>query len=200
MEPDPAVTSTTVELADGTTVVIRPLLASDRDELAAAYEQLSPTSRYRRFFSPPKHLSPAWLDYLTNLDYDRHFALAAYTEVDGARRGLGVARWVRDRAEPSCADAAITVVDDWQQRGIGTALLDRLIVEARARGISTFTADVLWENHELLDGLRAVGARVTAGEPGLARVHVDLPPDATVRPGTPVHDVLRIAGAEPPVP
>ena len=71
----------------------------------------------------------------------------------------------------------MTVLDSYCDRGIGTILLTSLVEAARARGITTFTASVLWENEELLDSLRAYGAVVVPDEPGVAAVSVGLPRD-----------------------
>lgn len=161
------------ELPDGTPILIRRVRPSDRDELAAAYEALSPESRRLRFFSPPTHLSEMLLDYLTDLDFVDRFALVARTSDD--ERGLGIARWIRDPEQPNKAAAAVTVADDWHGRGIGTQLLLALIEEARVAGIDSFVAEVLWDNQVMLDPLRRMGAEIAAAEPGVARVEVDLP-------------------------
>lgn len=182
------------ELADGTRVLIRPLVPDDRDELAARYGELSSRSRRLRFVSAPAHLSERLLDHLFDLDYvDRH-ALVATLVDDPGSPSVGVARYVRSSADPTRADAAVTVLDDQQGRGIGTLLLTSLVAVAMDNGVEAFTADILWDNSDLLDGLRAVGARVEPGEPGMATVHVDLPSShASVR-GSPLHEVMRIAG------
>lgn len=180
---------------DGTALLIRPLLPSDREELALAYEQLSEGSRRLRFFSPPRRLSAALLDYLTDLDFDRRFALVAQIRDGPERPGLGVARWIRDRIDPSKAEAAVTVADDWQGRGIGTQLLLALVEAAADRGITTFVADVLWENAALLDTLRESGARVKPSEPGVARVEFDLPAPGTDLVDTALHRMLVAVAA-----
>jgi GNAT superfamily N-acetyltransferase len=171
------------------------LLAGDRDELARGYEQLSTESRRRRFFSPPSRLSDSLLDYLTELDFDRHLALAAHLRDDPQQPGLGVARWVRDRDDPTKAEAAATVADRWQGKGIGTELLVALVEAAAERGITTFVADVLWENRALLDTLRQLGARVQASEPGVARVELDLPAPGGELVGTAMHRMLAASAA-----
>ncbi len=180
------------ELPDGTPILIRRIRPSDREELSAAYDALSPESRRLRFFSPPTHLSEVLLDYLTQLDFVDRFALVARTADD--ERGLGIARWIRDRDQPSKAAAAVTVADDWQGRGIGTQLLLALIEEARAAGIDTFVAEVLWDNQILLDPLRRMGAEISASEPGVARVEVDLP-DAQTFGESAVRQMLHSAAA-----
>ena len=184
-------------LADGARVQVRPLVPADRAELAARYDELSKRSQRLRFVSAPAHLNERLLDYLMDVDYvDRH-ALVATLIDEPDTPSVGIARYSRSRTDPTAADAAVTVLDGYQQRGIATLLLTSLVEDAIANGIDEFTADVLWENRDLLDGLRAVGARVVPGEPGLASVHVDLPPDPHALRGTPAYDVLRIAGADP---
>lgn len=184
-------------LADGTRVQIRALVPDDRAELVARYGELSSQSRRLRFVSAPAHLSERLLDHLFDVDYvDRHALVATLVDEPGTP-SVGVARYVRSREDPTMADAAVTVVDAHQGRGIGTLLLTSLVAAAMDNGIEVFTADILWDNSELLDGLRAVGARVVPGEPGLAAVRVDLPPDPARLRESPLYEVMRIAGADP---
>lgn len=184
--------SRSVTLRDGTPICLRCLEPADRERLAQAYEVLSEESRRRRFFSPPKHLSPGFLDYLTDLDHDERFAWVAF-EPDAPDGGLGLARWVRDRNDPSRAEPAVAVVDAWQGRGLGTELLIALIDVAKSKGITTFVAEVLWENDVILEPLKALGARVSPAEPGVALVEFDLPPELD---GTALHHLLARAAAE----
>lgn len=162
-------------LRDGSRLLVRPLLYSDRAEIVAGYEQLSDESRRLRFFTAGDHLSARELDYLVNLDYDDRFAWAAFLPDEPGAPGVGVARYIRDRDDPAMAEIAATVTDEYQGRGIGTRLVVQLADEARAHGISTFVAHVLWENERALEPLRELGARITAEEPGVARIELDLP-------------------------
>ena len=166
-----------VTLADGGTILVRHLLPSDRAELAQGYRELSSEARRLRFFNAPDHLSEELLDYLMNVDHRDRVAVAAFAIDDPGSPGVGIARYVRDRNDPSVAEAAVTVLDAYQRRGIATALLRRLAATARENGITTFTASVMWENRELLDGLRALGADITPVEPGVASVRIGVPVD-----------------------
>jgi len=159
---------------DGQEILVRPLIATDREQLAARYEELSPDARRARFGSPPDQLSASELDRLLDLDYDSRFALAALLADDGDERGVGVARYARHSDDPSTAEVAVVVLDAYQHRGIGTILLADLVEVARDHGIGTFTATVRWENTSLLDAIRAAGATVTPREPGIAAVVYDL--------------------------
>lgn len=187
-------------LADGTRVLVRPLVPGDRDELVARYGELSSRSRRLRFVSAPLRLTPRMLDHLVDVDYvDRH-ALVATLVDEPDEPSVGIARYVRSAEDPTAADAAVTVLDAHQGRGIGTLLLGSLVEAAIDNGIEAFTADILWDNAALLDGLRSVGARVVPGEPGLATVRIDLPPVPGKLRGTALHGVMRLAGAEPDQP
>jgi len=162
-------------LADGTRVMIRPLLPSDRASLAAGFESLSPRSRRLRFLSPLPGLSEEQLDYLANVDYHNHFALAAFALDERDQPGVGVARFIRLADRPTAAEAAVTVIDRYQGRGLGTFLLAELAGAARERGITTFVAYVLTENAEWLSFLREIGAETFRDEPGVSRVEFALP-------------------------
>ena len=111
-----------VRLADGAELTIRPVQPADKRLLADAFTRLSDESRYRRFFSPVHELDAEQLAYLTELDHHDHEALLALDARDGAC--VGVARFVR--VAPAVAEPAVVVADQWQHRGLGTALLERL--------------------------------------------------------------------------
>lgn len=170
-------------LRDGHRVLIRPLMATDRAELAARYAELSPAARRARFGMAPEELTDERLDELLDIDYDDRFALAAVAIDEPGSPGVGVARYARRNDDPTAAEAAAAVLDAYQHRGIGTWLLLDLVEAARARGITTFVATVRWDNTELLDALRARGATLEPTEPGVAALRIDLaqvdgaPPD-----------------------
>ena len=171
----PGSASSIHELAGHCRVLVRPLQLSDRHELAIGYERLSAESRRHRFFTTPPRLSEADLEYLTNLDYHDHFAWAAFAIDERGQPGIGVARYIRDPTQPNHAEVAVTVLDDYQHRGLGTLLLVMLADHARGNGITTFVGHILWDNREILDTLVAAGARIEPEEPGVARVAIEIP-------------------------
>lgn len=184
-----------VTLADGGRIMVRQLLPSDRDELAERYLELSPEGRRLRFFNAPDHLSTRLLDYLMDVDGPDRCALVAFAIDDEHSPGVGLARYVRSRDDPATAEAAVTVLDRYQNRGVATVLLQRLGQEAQRHGISTFTATVMWENRALLDGLRAFGAEVTPSEPGVASVRIALPDPDVPAPESELQRALRVFAA-----
>jgi RimJ/RimL family protein N-acetyltransferase len=185
-EPNDGVT---VQVRDGSRIRMRPIAPEDRAELAAGFERLTPESRFRRFLSPMTRLSDAELDYLTQVDHRDHEALVAFdAETD---EGIAVARYVRidgDRAEP-----AVAVADDWQGRGVGTALLDALAERAYAAGIRCFEATVLATNARALGLLEGLGETTytRAGSEVVVEVPVPEPPGAGPR----LLGLLRAAAA-----
>jgi RimJ/RimL family protein N-acetyltransferase len=144
-----------VLLRDGTNVEIRPIRPDDRQRLRAAYERLSPASKYRRFLAPKPHLSSRDVDYLVAIDGADHVALVA-TLAEDPERIVGVGRFVRLPEAPDAAEVAVVVGDTIQGEGLGGELLDRLALEARARGIGKLRATMLADNaaaHGLLHHL-----------------------------------------------
>lgn len=128
-------------------VHLRLIGPEDKALLRDGFARLSPESRYRRFFAAKRELSPEELRYFTEFDGMSHLAIGAiHVRSDRSEEGLGVARFVRLPNEPTVAEAAVVVVDDYQNRGLGHLLLIRLVAAARERGIERFRATTLVEN------------------------------------------------------
>jgi GNAT superfamily N-acetyltransferase len=127
-----------------------------------------------RFHSHKRRLSDAELAYFTEVDHIDHEALIAVDAAGGEL--LGVARYVRLRPHPESAEAAVAVVDDWQRRGVGTALLGRVAELAREHGISRFEALVLNENRPVIELFRKLGGLELSSRRGVAEFAVELPP------------------------
>lgn len=157
----------TVTLPDRTTVGIRLADQADRDALLAGFERLSPTSRFRRFFTGIPFLSDQMVDRLTNIDQHHHVAVGVFDPTrpsdigrpDGL--GIGVGRYIVPDHDQTQAEFAVAVIDEYQGRGIGTLLLQALVLIASERDIDTFTADVLAENHGMISILHRLGATRT---------------------------------------
>jgi GNAT superfamily N-acetyltransferase len=176
-------------LTDGSQILLRPIEPDDKKNLLAGFERLSPESRYKRFLTPTNELSDRALAYLTEVDHHDHEAIVAQTP---AGKPLGVARFVRTNGDT--AEAAVAVADDWQGRGVGTALLTRLAERAREEGISRFTATCLATNEDILQLLRELGpTRVGSAGDGVVEVQVDLPTSTASE--DPLRHLLRRAAA-----
>jgi GNAT superfamily N-acetyltransferase len=195
--PEPRV----VELPNGTSVTLRPIAADDKEALERGFEALSERSRYRRFFSALTHLSDRQLAYFTEVDYVDHFAWVALLGDSTAAPGVGVARYIRLKNDPTAADIAVAVLDDYQGQGIGSLLLEALVVVALENGIERFVGHVLAENEPMKALLRGFGAALTRDEPGVYAIDLALPDAVGGLRSTPMWDVLRGAArlaGEPP--
>jgi RimJ/RimL family protein N-acetyltransferase len=143
-------------------VTIRQIDPGDGQLVRTFYGELSDRSRRLRFLIPTSEISDEDLEYLTDVDHKRHEAVIALDE----DRMVGVARYVRAPRDRESAEVAVVVVDDRQNRGIGTALLDRLTERARENGITRYTALVARDNDIVIGALERAGAErtSTAGE------------------------------------
>lgn len=140
----------------GLPVTLRTLRPEDRAIEEAFVRALSPTSRYLRFHSALPALTPEMTERFLNLDYPDQMALIASIPDGDGERQIAVARWARAQGE-TAADLGIAVADDWQGKGLGTALLKRLLELAAAAGIEQITANVLYENQRMRALARDLG-------------------------------------------
>lgn len=162
-------------LRDGTHVLIRTVSPDDKAALASGFERLSSRSRYLRFHTAVERLSDQQLAYLTDVDQVNHVAWVAQDLDQPDEPGIGVARFIRLDDEPTVAEAAVTVLDEYQGRGLGTKLLQVLADAAIRRGITTFRAYVLGENRSMLALLESLGPTHTERQLGVHQIDVELP-------------------------
>ena len=189
-----------VELRDGTHALIRPIRPDDKDRLRRGLAQLSAESRYLRFHTPLVELTEEQLAYLTEIDYRDHMAWVALDPEAPDEPGMAVARYVRLEDDPGAAEAAITVADDYQGRGLGSVLLGILARSAREQGIRTFRSYVLEENTAMLRIFERLGAQRVPPNPGeigegVVRVDLPLPAKAEGVEDSVIRRVLRYAAS-----
>jgi RimJ/RimL family protein N-acetyltransferase len=117
---------------------------TDAEEYARAFTRLSAESRRQRFLNATPRLSARELSYLTAVDQDEHVALVAVEP--GSGEILGSVRYVRIGGGRADAELAIEVIDGWQRRGLGRALLSAVGAHALANGLTRFYALVAADN------------------------------------------------------
>jgi RimJ/RimL family protein N-acetyltransferase len=141
-------------LGDGTLVSLRPIGPDDKPLLEEGMARLSPQSKRLRFMAPVESLSRAQLVYLTEIDHRDHIAWGVLHD----EQPVAVARIVRIHDDPKSAELAVTVIDDFQRRGIARLLITVMAELARNLGIERFVFEALPENDALLALLRGFGA------------------------------------------
>lgn len=153
---DRAPFTTQDRLPDGELFYLRPIHPGDRKSLREElFLKLSPESLRNRFFALKLDLSPGELSYFTEVDFLHHVALVAEVDCASHRRLVGVGRFVRDGRQPDRAEIAITVIDEFQGKGLGRLLLHRLIECARKIGVVQFEVSMLAQNTRMANLLRS---------------------------------------------
>lgn len=145
-----------VELRDGRRVTLRAVRAEDKDEFQAAFRSLSAESRYSRFMSPVRELSPRMLERAVHPDADRELALVAVVEEGAKEQIVGGSRYAAAPGSTSC-EFAVAVVDEWHGLGLARRLLEALMREARARGFERMEGYILATNASMLGLAKRLG-------------------------------------------
>jgi CRP-like cAMP-binding protein len=162
-----------VRLRDDTELYLRPVLPGDIERTMRGPVLFSSETFYRRF-QTARTPTASLMTYLFEVDYVDHFVWVMTEGVDGPV--VADARFVRDVADPTVAEVAFIVGDDYQGRGVGTFLMDALAVAARGDGVNRFTARVLSENYSMRKILDRYGAEWHRDEQGVVTTEIDVPP------------------------
>jgi GNAT superfamily N-acetyltransferase len=170
-------------LRDGTPAMIWPLLPTDAGTLREGFRRLSPDSRHRRFLATLSELDDPMIRLLVDsADGVHHIALLLIVlPPEGEQGPVGVAHLVQGTADPATADIAVTVLDDWQGRGAGSALVSALM-QRRPAVVTRLRTLVAADNRASL-ALLARAGRMSPGLPehGVLDVTVELPPAPQTR-------------------
>ncbi|RAG86797.1 GNAT family N-acetyltransferase [Streptacidiphilus pinicola] len=135
-------------LADGTVVTIRPLTPGDHDAIADLHaRRMSPENQRLRFFGISRRAPELTADRLCTPPRPGFVALGAFEPDSGQL--VGVVECETEADDPSRAELAVAVADDWHHRGVATLLIEHLVHAARAQDIHVLLADALADNHAM---------------------------------------------------
>ena len=152
---------TDIEVRSGLSLHLRPIRSEDATKLLAFHQKLSFDSIYRRYFSIHPELSQREVAHLTQVDYVNRLAFV----VEDGDELVAVGRYDREPTTTS-AEVAFVVRDDYQHLGLGHRLLEALADAAYERGITTFTAETLFENRDMMAVFRNSRYPVTSSVSG----------------------------------
>ncbi len=165
---------TMVALETGTDILFRPIKATDDELVKDLFYSFSEKTRFQRFMRVVKAMPHSERQVFCNIDYQQEMAILATLEVESTEEALGVGRYMYDEGTKS-AEIAVVVRDDWQGRGIGRHLFERLAEIAKGRGIAKFTASVLVGNEAMMNIFRSVAPHMKShAEKDVIRVEIDL--------------------------
>lgn len=153
---------------DGRPFLIRTFISADsqcspdgmREAIRDGLRRMSAQSRWQRFAGPVTELSESELDYLTDLDGKDRVAVCAGVMEGEHMVGAGLARYFRIADEPDVAEFAVTVIDEFQGQGLGTALLTALIEAARSNQLHSLRGYILPGNRLMLQMCKRFGAAI----------------------------------------
>ncbi|MFB6247961.1 MAG: GNAT family N-acetyltransferase, partial [Salinibacter sp.] len=139
-------------MRSGETVTIRPIRPEDEPKLVTFHERLSERSVYLRYASLMKleqRVAHERLARICFIDYDREMALVAErTDAENEEEIIGVGRLTQQPGRNE-AEFAMLVIDDFQEEGIGTELLRRLVQVGEDEDLDRITADILEQNQAM---------------------------------------------------
>ncbi len=173
--PYPAQYEETVTLRDGGKVFVRPIRPDDEPLMRDMFYNFSEQTKYLRYHASLKTMPHNKLQVFCTVDYQSEMALIGLQGTPGEEQVVGVGRYMTD-AEGQSAEVAFTVQDDWQRKGFGSYLFERLVQIGRENGITSFSAYVLVENSGMLKIFHRSGLVVeSVNEGDVVRVLMKLP-------------------------
>ena len=166
------ITPIPVRMRDDTELYLRPVLPGDSERTSDDSIEFSSETLYRRF-QTTRTPTDSMMTYLFEVDYKHHFVWVMTDGEDGPV--VADARFVRDETDPTLAEVAFIVGDDYQGRGVGSLLMAALAVAARGDGIRRFSARVLSDNLAMRKILDRFGAQWQREDLGVVTTVIDVP-------------------------
>lgn len=162
------------KLTDGTPVCLRRIRADDEQRLRDGVAQLSPESRYLRFFSFAHRVPDAVIARLTDADPECHIGWGAILSAYPDQPAIAAAHVVRETCGEPSGELSIAVLDAWHGRGLARLLLSALLADNRAAGVERVDILVLGSNAGALGLFSHIGATTVGHEDGTVRLHLPL--------------------------
>jgi acyl-CoA hydrolase/RimJ/RimL family protein N-acetyltransferase len=146
-------------LRDGTQIFFRPIKPVDEEALSEMLYSLSEESVRTRYMTRTVSFSHKEVQQLTNIDYKDNLAIVGVVPGLGGEDIVAIAQYYLD-PKTQLAEVAFLVQDEWQQKGMGTILLDYITQVAKQRGVKRFRANVLPDNKPMLAIFQNSGYKV----------------------------------------
>lgn len=124
---------------------------------------MSPESIRNRFLGSKRDFSEQELQYLTVLDGWNHYAFGI-EELNDRKRGVAIVRLVRSSHSEKEAEVAITIIDDYQRLGLGTLLLNTIILAALEREIEKLSFTFLPQNDAIVRLISRAGIPIPGAQ------------------------------------
>lgn len=143
-------------LADGPLVRFRHTSPADAELVAAAIQTVSRKTLQHRFFSSLPSVSLSTLRNLLDIEYPATICILGVVDGPTGSKAVCGARFFRPSVDSTLAEFALTVHDDYQHRGLGTFLMQKLAELARPLGVEAFEGYVLHSNFAVRELVESV--------------------------------------------
>jgi acetyltransferase len=179
IRPYPTQYITPLTLKDSTQITIRPIRPEDEPLAIKFHQTLSEQSVYYRYFHPmqlTQRIARERMMRLCFIDYDREMALVAdYQDPrTGEQKILAIARLSKLHGIDE-AEFSMLVSDPFQNRGLGTELLQRILQVGRDERLKQINADILPENIAMQRVCEKVGFCLDRRDDlGIVRAEIEL--------------------------
>lgn len=148
---------------NGSHLILRQMHADDAEGVKNSLNQLSPTARRYRFFTPVREFTNEMVSRLVDVDPAKEFAVVVLYSEDGLEIPIAGGRFVVDGRD---CEFSLVVGDDWQGQGIGRRILKVLMYEASRRGLKKIIGNVLTENLAMIELGRKIKFELLDSEEG----------------------------------
>lgn len=138
-----------ITLKDGSQILLRPIKPSDATMKQHFFYSLSKETIYKRYFGQLKAMPIKRIWPYIIIDYENEMVIVASAMENGLETIVGIGSYVKIPGTKT-AEVALVVRDDWQNKGLGTVLLNYLIEIGKNKEIENFTAWVFTENMKML--------------------------------------------------
>jgi acetyltransferase len=183
IRPYPKEWERTVQLKDGSAVLVRPVRPEDEGLYPSFLQKVTADDLRLRFFAPIKEFSHAFIARFTQIDYARAMAFVAIDPGSGEMLGVGRAHIL---SHSNTAEYAVLVRSDLKGRGLGWLLMQMLIEYASSAGILQLRGEVLSDNSTMLRMCAELGFHIAESptEPGIRIVTLSIKAAAPSRSGS----------------
>lgn len=172
--PHKPVAPVMTRLKDGTRVCLRPITPKDELRIGQGIEQLSPESRYLRFFSASRSVPDFVVEQLADVDGYHHIGWGAIRTDRLDVPAIGAAHAIRSTNNPETAELAVAVLDAYHGKGLGRMLLASVFIQCEQQDIRTINVDMIEGNRAALMLIAALGAYRNGGEAGVVHYRLEI--------------------------
>ncbi|MEM2387880.1 MAG: GNAT family N-acetyltransferase [Candidatus Aenigmatarchaeota archaeon] len=155
----------------GLEIFLRAVKISDEPLLKEFFYSLSDNTIYRRFMSARTDMPHERLQEFCIVDFKKEMVIIATISKDEREEIVGLAQYIIDESNYT-AEVAMVVRDDYQNKGVGRALIEYLAEIAKKNGLFGFTAEVLADNKPALHLLDEIFKTEKRLEDGVYKIFI----------------------------